>query len=165
MILYKKHKEKQGNVGYLQFLLYGSEETVTLLYMIIDGRYWLHDVGIQYYKDDRIVKNDIAVWGMGGDVQDLQSVNRESYIYENEVLTNAWKEKFIFPDFLSVRDFYTFRYDEEGYISEFLRREFWGDGERKFPWGKQYTPVQEQKRKDTGKDSARWKKPNYFEIK
>ena len=131
----------------------------------IERRYWLHDVGIQYYNEEQIEKNNIAVWQMGNKVQNLVKIHRETFLYENGRMKNVWEETFRFPNFLSTRDLYTFRYDEEGYISAFSRREFWGDNERSLPWGEHYTPVQKKKKKDTGNNSARWKMPNYFTIK
>lgn len=78
-------------------------------------------------------------------------------------MNTLWIDEFGFPNHFWPRKQYIFEKDEEGLLKGYVVSQFWGDKKRECGFESHLTEISAKKRRDTGKDAGRWRRPSYFE--
>lgn len=161
--------------SFTEVLLYGETEIIHIRYGNMKGD--IQMISIQDYQKDNIKSYEKAHF-IEGHIYDLE---KESYEYGDGFLRSVWSEECSFPKRVrGGRINYIFEKDEEGYLIGYRQKDYCGDGEidsllnyyetndmevnkEEYEALKdQVMLLPEKKRKDTGRNAVRWRRPNYF---
>lgn len=150
---------RQENVRYFtRFLVYGDREICHIQYDHFEDADMVSEFGIQKYEEDLIHTYEYLRGYKGR----LSEIRKETYEYQDGLLAASRGSEFMFPNLLRPWHSYVYERDEEGFIKGYHVKEFWGDGERKYPNPDRLVELTSKKRRDTGKNAGRWRRPNYF---
>lgn len=170
LILYKWHLE-ENELYFTEIVLYGESDVLRIRY---ENK--IKMISIQNYEGDVIVKYEKTSYND----KKLRDMDKETYEYKDGQLSDAWTERYIFPNFYGERRKYIFKKDEEGLLEGYDVKTYCGDGEvdtikifyenrgidmqKEFyeQWENYIEKLSDKKRKDTGKNAVRWKRPNLF---
>lgn len=149
---------KNAVKNFTEILLYEDAEVYRIKYQDCKGENIIQKIGIQKYEGVVIHSYEDVCFFKNKPLE----INKETYHYEDEELKISWESGLIFPDLLCPRISYTYERDENGLIKCCQVKEFWGDGEKKYPCGERVIEIPLEKRMDTGKSAGRWQRPSYF---
>lgn len=149
---------KNAVKNFTEILLYEDAEVYRIKYQDCKGENIIQKIGIQKYEGVVIHSYEDVCFFRNKPLE----INKETYHYEDEELKISWESGLIFPDLLCPRISYTYERDENGLIKCCQVKEFWGDGEKKYPCGERVIEIPLEKRMDTGKNAGRWQRPSYF---
>lgn len=179
LILYKWHLN-ENDTYFTEMLLYGKNDILHIRYERLHIENKIQMISMQSYQEEYITSyeetNYIGV--------KIYGIETEAYSYKDGLLNTAWQETCSYPKFQDAghRHVYFFEKDNEDYLCGYRSKAFWGDGEVDGyvgwceRWGKvidkkeheeyqNYVEVlPDKKRRDTGRDAGRWRRPNCFSL-
>lgn len=162
-LLMSKYYRDQEHLRSIEFYVYFPEYIIRIFYSCGFQKESLDYITMQNYDGTLICSYEHIVFDIEGDIYTTEV---GTYTYSEKGIDEYWEEHYGFyveekPFFLS-RNRYLFAYEENGLLCKYLRSEWWGSikrgGDRKGTW----QIISEKKRKDTGREAGRWRKPNYF---
>lgn len=126
---------------------------------------YIERIAIQKYEGERIIVSEWAILWEDGIPKELNTISLE---YADGTLSRCMEETCCFPNIgLLFREEHLFKRNEEGLLYGYKTREWIGDGLKPdlctlyygIPSEEWEGKVSEKKKKDTGRDAGRWRKP------
>ncbi|MDC7290465.1 hypothetical protein NXH76_21995 [Blautia schinkii] len=148
----------------IEFFIYTETKIIRVEYDKGGAR--LKGITLQTYEGELISSMGHALFYFGQVVTEMWF---ENYIYTDSIMKEGWEQHYRFPgrpdqdkEFLSARRQYVFEWDSDDLICGYWYKEWCGDGPLTKHWSQNILKLSDKKRKDTGKDAGRWRRPNYF---
>ncbi len=170
LITFIWYKERAEEPYCEEFFLYIKNLLIRISYAVAWGeeRRYIEQIAIQKYEGERIVN---SCWAYIGLTEMPSRLNERKLEYKDGVLYKCMAE-YCNCWFLLERTEYIFCKDEDGLLYGYKIREWIGDGLKPdlcamhfgVPTVDKVLEIPEKKKRDTGREAGRWRKPVYPDI-
>lgn len=151
----------------IELFLYSELYIIRLAYdSYSQDDFRLGDIVIQTYQGELISSLEHTYFSPYGIIWEMET---EKYIYIDGKIGEEWEEHYIFPgtgeawfELVCPRNQRIFEWNSDGYIYGFRCREWLGDGLIRNTDDDHICEISDKKKKTTGKEAGRWRRPNYF---
>lgn len=162
LIMSKWYKDNK-KVRAIEFFIYCTKSVIRVYYNCGAEKDNLADIVWQVYENELLTSCERVEFEMEGNIIETYV---EKYKYSENILKECWRENYQFdiedePLFLP-KEQYLFEADDDGKISSYCYKQWWGDMERNDSGEHVWQFISEKKRMSTEKKAGRWRRPNYF---